>query len=153
MWLWSYVNYILWFLPVLVDHRYNERGSEPWQRGPAGANAPASNSGAGSSKATYGSNASGSGMLGNGVGSSSNTNGWSGNGSVQQDRWSTPSSLMPVGRSLGAPLSGAFNGNWSGSAPPLSSVYNPATTIGGLNNAIVGQSGSVNYSADRYSRH
>uniref|UniRef100_A0A0P5KP82 Scaffold attachment factor B2 n=1 Tax=Daphnia magna TaxID=35525 RepID=A0A0P5KP82_9CRUS len=135
------------------DHRYNERGSEPWQRGPAGANAPAPNSGAGSSKATYGSNASGSGMLGNGVGSSSSTNGWSGNGSVQQDRWSTPSSLMPVGRSLGAPLSGAFNGNWSGSAPPLSSVYNPATTIGGLNNAIVGQSGSVNYSADRYSRH
>ncbi|XP_057375910.1 scaffold attachment factor B2-like isoform X2 [Daphnia carinata] len=135
------------------DHRYNERGSEPWQRGPSGANAPASSSGAGSSKAAYGSNASGSNMLGNGVGSSSSTNGWSGNGSVQQDRWNTSSSLLPVGRSLGAPLSGTFNGNWTGSAPPLSSVYNPATAIGGLNNPIVGQSGSVNYSADRYSRH
>ncbi|KAI9554474.1 hypothetical protein GHT06_019747 [Daphnia sinensis] len=135
------------------DHRYNERGSEPWQRGPTGANAPASSSGGGSSKAAYGSSAGGSNMLGNGVGSSSSTNGWSGNGSVQQDRWSTTSSLMPVGRSLGAPLPGSFNGNWTGSAPPISSVYNPATAIGGLNNPIVGQSGSVNYSADRYSRH
>ncbi|XP_046451362.1 scaffold attachment factor B2-like isoform X2 [Daphnia pulex] len=136
------------------DHRYNERVSEPWQRGPSSANAPVSSGGVGSSKTNYGSNGSGNTMLGNGVGLSSNTS-WSGNGSTQQDRWSaSSSSLMPVGRSMAS--SGSFNNNWTGSAPPLSgsAQYNPATgNIGSLNNPVIGQSGSVGYSADRYSRH
>lgn len=151
----SYINYyVVVFSFVRIDHRYNERVSEPWQRGPSSANAPVSSGGVGSSKTNYGSNGSGNTMLGNGVGLSSNTS-WSGNGSTQQDRWSaSSSSLMPVGRSMAS--SGSFNNNWTGSAPPLSgsTQYNPATgNIGSLNNPVIGQSGSVGYSADRYSRH
>ena len=139
---------------IRIDHRYNERASEPWQRGPTGANASASSGGVGSSKTNYGSNGN-SNMLGNGVGLSANNNSWSGNGSAQQDRWgASSSSLMPVGRAMAS--TGSFNSNWTTSAPPLSgsTQYNPATgAISGLNNTVIGQSGSVSYSADRYSRH
>ena len=150
------INYLLLcgFL-IRVDNRYNERASEAWQRGPTGVNAPAASGGVGNSKTNYGSNGNGNSMLTNAGGLSSNSS-WSGNGSAQQDRWSaSTSSLMPVGRSMAS--SGSFNSNWTGSAPSVlggSTQYNPAAAaIGGLNNAVIGQSGAVNYSADRYSRH
>jgi len=80
-----------------------------------------------------------------------NASTWSGQNS-SADRWN--SSLMPIGRSMGA-TPGGFNNNWSGSAGPLnSSVYNSAAgSLGSLSNVVLGQSGSGNYSADRYSRH
>lgn len=142
------------FLTFLIDHRYNERVSEPWQRGPTGASVPAASSVVGSSKTNYVSNGSGTNMLGNGVGLTSSGNSWSGNGNAQPDRWGSSSTMMaPGGRSMAT--TGAFNSNWTGSAPPLSSgVYNPAAgTIASLNNATLAPSGSVSYSNDRYSRH
>lgn len=93
-------------------------------------------------------------MLNNGVGLSTSGNSWSSNGNATTDRWNSSTSMIPVGRSL--PSSGAFNNSWTGAAPPLSSssVYNPSTgTINSLSNAALGQSGPVNYSGERYSRH
>lgn len=142
------------FSPLISDHRYNERGSEPWQRGPTGVNVSASSSGVGNSKTNYGSNGSSGTTLGNGVGLSTSGNSWSSNGNAQTDRWNSSSTtLIPAGRSIST--SGVFSNNWTGSAPPLgSSVYNPsAGAINNLSNAVLGQTGPVTYSGDRYSRH
>lgn len=87
----------------------------------------------------------------NSSGSGGNSSAWAGQNS-STDRWN--SSLMPIGRSM-AGTPGGFNNNWSGSTGPLnSSVYNSAAgSLGSLSNVVLGQSGSGNYSADRYSRH
>lgn len=135
---------------LVLDHRYNERGSEPWQRGAAGVGSSVSSTGATapSSKVSYGPNGS-SNLVG---GMTSNGNGWSGNGSATADRWSS-SNMIPVGRGM---TSGGFSNSWTGSAPPplSTSVYNPsATNIGGLGNPGLGPSGPSNYTGDRYSRH
>lgn len=135
----------------MIDHRYSERGSEPWQRGPTGANVTASSSGVAGSKTSYGSNGASSNVLGNGIGISSGGSSWSGNGSTQQDRWnSSSSSMAPVARSMTS--SGGFSSSWSGPAPPLNSSVYPSGSMN-MNSSVIGQSGTVGYSGDRYSRH
>jgi hypothetical protein len=82
---------------------------------------------------------------------SGTTSSWNGQSS-SSDRWSS-SNMLPVGRSI--TTTGGFSNNWTGSSASISnSVYNPtAGSLGSLSNVVLGQSGSVNYSADRYSRH
>jgi len=86
---------------------------------------------------------------------SSNAGGsnWTGQNSSASDRWNS-SSMVPIGRSIAAP--GGYNANsWTGSSGALNnSVYNAsAGSLGSLSNVVLGQSGSVGYSGDRYSRH
>lgn len=131
----------LWFL--IVD-RYNERGSDSWQRG---SSSLASTSNAGGSKGSY---SGGGNVMGNGSAPSGSA--WNSNAGGQSDRWGTSPSV-PINRMSGA---ASFNNSWTGSVPPLTNaVFN--APIGGMSNlggGVMGQPGSVGYSGDRYSsRH
>lgn len=128
--------------------RYSGR-SDNWRSSSSGGGQSTSGS------KNYG-GSSGGGMMGNGGGSSGGS-GWS-QSSAGTDRWnssSTSSTLSLGSRSLNS--SSAFSGSpWANNAAPLtlsSSVYPATNSIGSLSSSVLGSSGSVSYSGDRYSRH